>query len=265
MDNKFIVMAALAVLFMSFAFKSHAESTLTIDDRAKLGEVYSLEKLRQYAKAIPMIEGLYQGYPDNKEVKWSYVRVLGFGGHWKQATKAFDELCAVKCGEDMFVTYAHILEAQGPHSETLEYIKKLADQHPGQEEIQSVYAEILSWNVKNPEGQQIIEELSTKYPNDLRIQEAYADVLVEQKKYVDAIARMNALLSRNPDDKDLRYQHAQLVSAAGNHEQAVKELKGLLSDGFTKKEAVIMLGDELRLLGRDEEALKVYQEVVDAK
>jgi predicted Zn-dependent protease len=298
MDNKWKVIIVCSVFLMNVVFNSYAETPLTIEDRAKLGEVYSLEKLKKFSQAEPMIEVLYQRYPDNNEIRWTYVRVLGFGGHWKEATEAFKTLCASKCDEDMFVTYAHILESQGPNPETLIFIKNLADQHQAQAKIQSIYAEILSWNIQKPQGQQMIEELSAKYPNDLKIEEAlgdiaflskdyalaqkdyesileksdtarigkkYADTLVAQKKYDDAISEMDKLLSSNPNDKELKYQHAQVVSASGDHQRAVNELKVLLNGGFANKEAAIMLGDELRLLGRDEESLKVYQGVVNEK
>lgn len=265
MDKKLMAITAFTIFLTGFIFKSYAESTIMVDDRAKLGEVYSLEKLKQYAQAMPTIEDLYQRYADNREVQWTYVRVLGFGGHWKEAMKVFDQLCAVKCDEEMFVTYAHILEAQGSKAQTLMYIKSLADQHPAQEKIQAVYAEILSWNVQNPQNHHMIEELSAKYPDDLKLIKAHADILVERKKYADAMALMDQLLARDPKNNGLRYQHAQVVSATGDHKQAVKELQALLNDGFTKKDAVIMLGDELRRLGRDEEALKVYKEVTDGK
>jgi predicted Zn-dependent protease len=298
MDNKLTGITVFTIFLMSFVIPCYSESTVAVDDRAKLGEVYSLERLKQYDTAMPTIEDLHQHYIDNREVTWTYVRVLGFGGHWKEAIKAFEELCAAKCDEEMFVTYAHILEAQGPKAETLVYIKNLADQHPDQLEIQSVYAEILSWKVQNPQERQIIEELSTKYPNDLQLVEAlgdiaysakdyvlaqqdyekvleknqssgvikkYANILVALKKYPDAIAQMDTLLSRSPRDNDLRFQHAQIVSATGDHKQAVKELQALLDDGDTKKEVAVMLGDELRLSGRNEEALKIYKEVVNGK
>jgi len=265
MDKKHTFISIFTILWLGLIFDSFAQAAISIDDRAKLGEVYSLEKLKQFDKAIPIIEELYKHHADDREIEWSYVRVLGFGGHWKEAKKVFDVLCGSKCDEDMFVTYAHILEAQGPDPQTLIVIKELADQHPAQKKIQSIYTEILSWNVQSPLGQQAIEELSVKYPDDLKIARAYADALVSQKRFADAISQINNLLSRNPNDKALRFQHAKVVSAQGDHEGAVKELKDLLNDGTTNKEAAIMLGDELRFLGRNEESIKVYQGVVNEK
>jgi predicted Zn-dependent protease len=266
MDKKWMFFIGLAFFLMGFAVVSDAESPMTINDRAKLGEVYSLERLKKFDKAGPVIEDLYTRNKDNHEIVWSYVRIMGFGRHWREAMKVFDDLCALKeCDEGMFVTFAHILESQGPIPETLVHIKKLADQHPNNEKIQSVYKEILSWDIQNAPGQQSIEELSKKYPDDLQLKEAYAQALVEQKKYADAISQMNSLLAHNPNDKDLRFQHAKVISATGNHQQAIKELQAVINDGFVNKEAVIMLGDELRLTGRDEEALKVYQGVIDEK
>lgn len=296
MKNRLALFLAVLVLGVCVILKAYADNAMTIEDRAKLGKIYSLERLKEYAKVNPMIKDLRQRYPDNREIEWTYVRVLGFGGNWKEATDAFNQLCAKDCAEEMFVTYAHILESQGPHPETLPLIKKLSDQYPDQKEIHLVYSEILSWNTQNPEGCRALEALSAEFSDDLRIAEAlgdvayaakdyasaqkgyekilesqpsaamrkkYADTLVAQEKYADAINQMDVLISSAPDDQDLRYQHAQVVAATGDHEQAVKELQALLQDGFNKKEAMVMLGDEFRLLGRDEEALKVYQEVAD--
>jgi predicted Zn-dependent protease len=298
MANNLAAMACV-VFLMGFVGQAHAEMDLSIDDRARLGEVYSLERLRQFSQAKPMIETLHQRYANNHEVDWTYVRVLGFGGHWKEATSAFDQLCSVsKCDDKMYATYAHILESQGPNPEVLPYIKKLSEKYPDSKEIQTVYAEILTWNVESPKGHQAVADLSTQYPQDLKLIEAagdlayrdknftlaqkdyeqvlakspstalskkYAYALIGLKQYAQAIAQMDKLIADNPNDKDLRYQHAQVLSAAGEHRQAVQELRALLNNGYKNKEAYIMLGDQLRLLGMDQEALKVYGEVVNEK
>ncbi len=293
MKNKVIF---IFITFFSFLFipRLYGETALSVDDRAKMGEIYSLEKLKKYNQAIPMIDVLHQRYPDNEEVKWTYVRVLGFGKKWQEAATVFDELCAKACKPDMVETYGHILEAQGPNVETLDRMKKMVEQYPQVEKIKPIYAEMLTWNSQTPEGRKALEELSSKSPQDvdilkvladtayaskdyptaqknyeeiiekkpsLEVRKKYVEVLLAQKKYTEASGQMDDLLLKSPQDRDLRFQNVQVLSATGKHAEAVQELKSLIEEGFSKKEAMVMLGDELRLLGRDEEAIRVYQSV----
>ncbi len=294
MKNKKVIVSSILLFLAYFTFPVYGDDAFSLEDRAKMGEVYSLERLKRYDEVKPMIADLYKRYPNNKEVKWTYARIWGFGGDWKAAQTIFDELCAKECDPEMVLTYGHILESQGPKPETLLYIKKLVTQHPDQKELQPIYAEILSWNTQDPKGRDAIGDLNAQFPDDPQIIEAlgdiayaskdfahaqeyyekisgkeaspgirkkYIDALLGEKKYTEAISQMDTLLSAAPNDQDLRYQHAQVIAATGKHEQAVKELKSLMQEGFNKKEAMVMLGDELRQLGHDDEALKIYKEV----
>jgi len=181
---------------------------------------------------------------------------------------------------------------EGRYSRALPYLLSAYRMKPGDKNI----AWKLVWTYghlnREGEGRRILEEINNKFPSDPKVSESlgdlafsqkayavaqrdyervlarkpsmglhkkYIDVLLAQKKYADAIGQMDILLSIAPEDQDLRYQHAQVVSAAGDHERAARELQALLEDGDIKKEVLTMMGDELRLLGRDEEAIKMYQ------
>lgn len=293
------VFFSLLVLMTFSLSEAKAETPMSVEDRARMGEIYSLERMKKYDQAKPMIQKLEQKYPDNREVKWTYVRILGFSKDWKNATKIYEQLCpdVKSCDAEMIETYGHILEAQGPNPETLMYMKKLVDQHPEVAKLFGIYEEILSWNTQSAEGRQTLENLHKQFPNDKKIIEAlgdaaffakdypsaeqlysqimeggdaklhkkYMDSLLAQKKYTEAVQEMDRLLSQDPKNQDLRFAHAQILSATGKHEEAVKELKDLINEGFKKKEAVLMLGDELRQMGKNDEALKVYQEVTNEK
>ncbi|MGE0267140.1 MAG: tetratricopeptide repeat protein [Candidatus Omnitrophota bacterium] len=290
--------AAVSSIFLILTDSvSFGETDLTVEDRAKMGEIYSLERLQRYDEVKPLIAALRSRYPENSEIKWTQARILGFSGSWEEASGIFDELCADECEKEIVVTYGHILESQGSNPGTLSHIKKLVDRYPDYEKLQSIYIQILSWNGQNPEGRAALEKLHEQFPEDLKIiaalgdaayaaekytlaekyyrhflsQEMSPDVhnkfintLISQKKHVEAIEEMDRLLLEDPQNPDLRHQYARVLSTAGKHEEAVSELKTLLQEGYQKKEALVLLGDELRLLGRNDEALKVYREVTNA-
>jgi predicted Zn-dependent protease len=157
------------------------------------------------------------------------------------------------------------LQAQGPSTETPAVIKALYDEHTGLAKVGEIYAQILGWSTESPEGRQLLEEMSAKFPQDAILAQKYAQALVVDKKYPQAIKKMDELIALKPDDLDLQFERAKIIASTGEHESAVRELKQLRSKGYTKKEAAVMLGDELRMTGQDEEALKIYQEVTNDK
>jgi tetratricopeptide (TPR) repeat protein len=105
------------------------------------------------------------------------------------------------------------------------------------------------------------ERVLAKKPLAALVRKKYAETLLGQKKYADALGQMDILLAQHPDDKSLHLEHAKVVAALGDHERAARELRVLVNEGYGDKEAITILGDQLRLSGKDEEAIKMYKEV----
>ena len=185
----------------------------------------------KYAQALPYLLGAYRISPEDKTIGWKLIWSFQKLGREGEARRVLEEISA-KIPED-------------PASS-----ESLGDM------AYSTKAYALA--------HKYYERVLMRKPSD-NIRKKYANVLFAEKIYTDAINQMDILISRSPGDQDLRYQHAQIISALGDHERAVRELQALLDDGYKNKEAVIMLADELRLLGRDEEAIKIYQEVSNEK
>ncbi len=179
----------------------------------------------EYSYALPYLLSAYRMNPQDKNIAWKLV--------W---------------------TYEH-LNREGEGRRVLEEIN---NRFPTDPKVSESLADMAFTEKAYTLSQGYYERVLAKKPS-MEVRRKYANVLLAQKKYADAIGQMDILLSYAPDDNDLRYQHAQVVSAAGDHERAERELQALLDDGDTKKEVLTMMGDELRLLGRDEEAIKVYQ------
>jgi len=202
---------------------SYGSTTVDIRDRAKLGGVYSLERLGRYAEAIPVITDLYQRYPNDLEVKWTYARILGFGGHWKEAVKAFDELCSTECSTEQLMTYAHVLQSQGADPEVLEYMKKLADAHKDNKEIESIYISMLTWHKQGPDtssstgGMKIVQPITT-------------ETLVGEQKFDEALSQLDDILKTSPDDETALLWKARILSWRGKTTLSVSVYQKLIQD-----------------------------------
>ena len=179
----------------------------------------------QYSHALPYLLAAYRMKPDDKNIAWKLV--------W---------------------TYEH-LNREGEGRRLLEEIN---NRFPADPKVSESLGDMASSVKAYGLAQGYYERVLARKPS-LSVRLKYANVLLAQKKYADAIGQMDIILSLSPHNQDLRYQHAQVVSATGDHERAARELRVLLSEGDSKKEVLTMLGDELRLLGKDEEAIKIYQ------
>jgi len=179
----------------------------------------------QYSRALPYLLSAYRMDPENKSIAWKLV--------W---------------------TYGH-LNREGEGRRVLEEIN---NRFPADPKVSESLGDLAFSEKAYGLAQRYYGRVLARKPS-VSVRRKLANVLLAQKKYADAIGQMDILLSFAPDDIDLRYQHAQVISAAGDHERAARELQALLDDGETKKEVITMLGDELRLLGRDEEAIKIYK------
>lgn len=179
----------------------------------------------QYSHALPYLLAAYRISPEDKNIAWKLV--------W---------------------TYEH-LHREGEGRRVLEEIN---NRFPADPKVSESLGDMAFSEKAYTIAQRYYERVLARKPS-VSVRRKYANVLLALKQYADAIDQMDILLSYDPENQDLRFQHAQVISAAGDHERAQRELQALVDDGDTKKEILTMMGDELRLLGRDQEAIKVYQ------
>ncbi len=181
----------------------------------------------KYSRALPYLLGAYRMNPEDKVITWKLV--------W-----AYQKL--------------------GRDSEARRILEEVNARYPADPKLSESLGDVAYSAQAYDIAQRNYQRVLARKPS-ATVRKKYINALFAQKKYIDAINQMDILLARMPDDQQLRFQHAQIISAIGDHERAVRELESLLDNGFDKKEVVIMLADELRLLGRDEEAIKIYEGV----
>jgi len=179
----------------------------------------------RYSRALPFLLSAYHQKPEDNSTAWKLI--------W---------------------TYEH-LNREG---EGRRILKEINNRFPADPKVSESLGDLAFSEKAFSLAQGYYERVLARKPS-MSVRKKYANVLIAQKKYADALGQMDILLDLSPDDQDLRLQHAQVISAAGDHERAVRELESLMDDGDTKKDVLTMLGDELRSLGRDEEAIKIYQ------
>jgi tetratricopeptide (TPR) repeat protein len=220
-------------LLVCFLCAASYGSTIDIGDRARLGGVYSLERLGRYAEAMPVITELYHRYPDDLEIKWTYARILGFGGQWKESVKIFDELCAQRCSTNELLTYAHVLQAQGANPKVVGYMKKLADAHKDQREIQSIYINMLVWNKQSPAK---------------NTQTAATEALIGKQKFDQALVQLDLILKATPDDENALLWKARLLSWRGETRISIRIYQQLI-EGHPNE--VLYYREAARVMGWD--------------
>ncbi|MGE0267141.1 MAG: tetratricopeptide repeat protein [Candidatus Omnitrophota bacterium] len=181
----------------------------------------------KYSQALPHLLGAYRMSPENKNVGWKLISAFQQLGREAEARRVLERLSART-------------------SVNLEAIEQLGD---------------MSYSTKAYSlARHQYYRILLRKPSD-EIRKKYALALFAEENYVAALQQMDILLAKKSDDFDLRFQHAQIIAALGDHDRASRELNSLRDDGYTKKEALILLADQLRHLGREEEAIKIYREV----
>ena len=181
-----------------------------------------------YSRALPYLVAAHHMNPDDKTMAWKLV--------W---------------------TYQHL----GRESESNRVLEEISSRFSIDPKVSESSGDVAYATKAYALARNNYERVLAQKPS-AHVRRKYIDVLLAEKKYAEAIDQIDILISSAPDDQDFRYQHAQIISAAGDHERAVRELQFLIDNGYKKKEAITMLADELRLLGRDQEAIKIYQGVV---
>ncbi len=259
MKNRLISFIIIVTFLLSIVFKARAESELTVDDRAQIGEIYSLEKLKKFDEALFKIDDLLKRYPDNREVKWTYARLLGFSGKWKDSSDVFDDLCARGCEENELLTYAHILQAQGHDPETLEYMKKLADTHPDDKKIQAIYTEMLVRKRKAPTAGIITAvPVETVSPQTKRVES-----LISEQKFDQALDELENILSASPEDEAALLWKARILSWRGRYASSVQTYEHLISVHPDRAVYYRECGRVLGWSGKYGRAERIYNKAAD--
>src|SRR5437764_14563832 len=86
----------------------------------------------------------------------------------------------------------------------------------------------------------------------------YASVLVQRHKYLQAIEETNKLLQLEPRNPAYRTLYGNACGGLGRHEEALQVYRELLVDSPQAADLILSIGHALKTLGRQTEAIESY-------
>ncbi len=88
----------------------------------------------------------------------------------------------------------------------------------------------------------------------------YVRILIERQKYPAALEQVEHRLRTAPTDPEARFFRATILAGLGRHEEAIPIFSELLSQTPQRNHLRIVLGHSLKALGRAEEAVRAYKD-----
>lgn len=177
-------------------------------------------------RSIPYLKGAYARQPSHSRAAWllvwSYQRI----GKNKEAQKVL---------EKMF--------ARGDSSDEL--VKHLADMYYSNDDFAN--AEFMYGKLLGPDA-------------DNETKKKFAEVLTWQKDYKKALMLIEDMIEDNPNDYPVVELYADILSWTEQFKLAEVQYRKLLKAGVHRKTVTLKLADILRYDGRDEEAIRVYEQ-----
>jgi len=228
MKNSTISFVAFMVVCL-ICISSYA-STLTVEDRAKLGNVYSLEQLNKYDQAIADITDLYQRYPDEPEVKWEYAKVLGSGGDWKEAVKVLDEFDNTPDYEKATLWKARFLSWRGQLALSVSAYRQLMQEHPDNVLYYREGARVMGWAGNTSQSAALYDQACQRFPDDQALKaEAMAKKAYYRNLFFPAERAYHQWLALEPDNPEALFDLGQIYARSKQYGAAREDYAELLN------------------------------------
>jgi len=106
---------------------------------------------------------------------------------------------------------------------------------------------------------ELLEEALTLAPNYRAARADYARVLIDQQKHLQAREEITSLLKLEPDNMDYLSLHATVCAGLGDHERAIGLYRELITAAPGWVHLQLLLGNSLRAVGRQREAIECYR------
>ena len=243
----------------------------------KAGAYYAL---KQYDRSIKIITGLVDKEEDYKFkvlmkyfLAWNYYMIK----QYKKAIAIYDAIIA-DYGTDLLTTWSEYkkglcLEAAGDAAGALAQYKRVLDKYP--DTVPSAYAQYATgqyyYNSGNyEEALFAFNEVMTKYSVD-ELNRAVlfmtADIFAAQGNFGRAKDIYARIETSYPADKaTARYMQGWCMYKASDYEGSINLFSGIIADtevkAETKAKAMLKTGDNYFEMGKPDEAVKYYDDVI---
>jgi tetratricopeptide (TPR) repeat protein len=224
-------LAFCVLLFVLFSFGLNAEEINDKIDKARLGLAQSLINASDYEQAMPIIQQLYEKYPNNEDVVAQYALVLADKQQYSQAI----ELCQ-------------------------QYLKNNKEHKT----IKLWLARFLSWDQQYSEATELYSGLIFEYPEWLAPAREKARVLGWDRKYDEAIEEYRKVVHSNPNHPEIRYEMLAKYDLYNQFDiSAIENYKHWLQIEPKDLEALYDLGQVYSRQSKWVDANQMYERVLD--
>ena len=295
LNKHYLKSGILCILLISCNI--YGQDQLSQEDKARFGKAQSLNSLKKYNEAGEILSGLYDKYPNNKDINFEFAKALGSEGKIERSTELFEQLKKTYPNDKLIEeTYIGILESQKQFAKVREiYITKLKSDPDNILFIRKI-ADLSTWISNFETALNYYNKLLQKQPDDRSLKLHVADVCFWAKKYEQAIAlytdsnlkmsedktraenlavcylilkqQDNAikaykiLVKTYPNELKFRLTLAGLLHGAGELEQAENELRTLIAADPEDEAVAIQIADILITQKKYEQAITILNELL---
>jgi tetratricopeptide (TPR) repeat protein len=111
----------------------------------------------------------------------------------------------------------------------------------------------------------LLEEALRLAPTYRAARADYARVLIDQQKHLQAREEIAGLLKLEPDNRDYLSLHATVCAGLGEHERAITLYRELVAAAPSWPHLQLLLGNSLKAVGRQREAIESYRAAAAAR
>ncbi len=140
------------------------------------------------------------------------------------------------------------LRNAGKHGEALRLLGRIAHRRNALEDAERLLSEVL-----------------TVAPNYRAARADFARVLIDRQKYSHAREQIEGLLQEEPDNCDYAALGATISAGLGDHERAIATFRELLDAKPVWAHLHLLLGNSLKAVGRQSEAIQSYRTATAAR
>jgi tetratricopeptide (TPR) repeat protein len=140
------------------------------------------------------------------------------------------------------------LRSSGEHAEALRLLARIAHQRKALDD-----------------GEELLARVLRLAPAYRAARADYARVLIDRQKYLQARDEIASLLQLEPDNKDYLSLNAAVWAGIGHHERAIALYLELLTAAPSWHHLHLLLGNSLRAVGRQHEAIESYRAAVNVR
>jgi len=218
-------------------------------------------KLQTHEDFVKLIETLERSVSTNPALLGSWIELERLYRAVGDTTRA---QVAVRHRETLerlppAVVAAGSLFSTGELTAAQRVLQEFLREHAGHPEALRLLGRIAHQCQQLDDASRLFEEVLRVAPDYRAARADYVRTLIEQRAYPQAQQQLGELLEREPDNGDYLVLGATIQAGLGQHERAITTYRRVLAVAPGRVHLYLLLGNSLKAVGRQQEAIDAYQ------